>query len=277
MSDYDDAVAGFRRIRPPYTDVRIKVTGKTANTGTSIDPTIGAQSGNLWVHGYPRGADVQVIIGPDINPHVADVRVLVGQNMAKQAVAFAPVVDQIATDQYGPGLIAITATPNMPTLGLIEGRAEASALGGLYVHVNSFYYQDGYWPGGLGTPSSFDPTYYDFDVSADVPLVTGYSRWVRIYFDPVTATFATVAGDVVFTGNNVWMLNEALVTDISIPTGTYPTGAVALTYGQTTLEAGRFASSRYFLGKEETELSDIMMSSDGFGMVTADGFYMLRT
>lgn len=277
-SDYQNAVDGLRSMRPTYAKRRQKVTGYLNTDGTlGADPTADAETGNLWVHGYPRGANVQVLIGPDINPYIPNVRVWVGENDAHQAVAFDVVVDKNAVRQWGTGLGAIAAPINVPTMALIEGRLQASELGGLYVHVNSFYYEDQFYSGGSGSPGSFDPTTYDFDLSADVPTVSGYACWVRVYFDPSDATLHSVAGADFFVNGNVWLMNEADIAAIALPAGVIPTGAVVLVNGQTDFNGAYFASSRDFLGKNAVELNDIMMSGDGFGMVTADGFYMLRT
>lgn len=277
-SDYEIAVAGFRSSRPQYTDPRIKVTGYLNTDGSlGANPTDDCVSGNLWVHGYPRGGNVQVLIGGDINPYVPNVRVWVGQNHARQAVAYANVIDRNAVDQWGPGLQGLDVPINTPTMALIEGRLQASTLGGLYVHVNSFYYEDQFFAGGAGTPGNFDATTYDFDLSADVPATVGYARWVRVYFDPADATLHSVAGSEIFVGGNVWLMDETQVGAIELPAGIYPTGAVALVYGQVDYNGAYFASSRDFISKNAVELNDIMMSSDGFGMVTADGFFMLRT
>lgn len=204
-------------------------------------------SGNLWVSGYPRGSSVQVLIGPDINPYVPNVRVWVGENHARQAVAYANVIDRNAVAQWGTGLAALTVPQNVPTMALVEGRLQSSELGGLYVHVNAFYYDDGFYAGGSGSPGNFDPTTYDFDLSADVPATAGYARWVRVYFDPADATFHSVVGAQTFVGGNVWLLDEADVTDIVIPAGVYPTGAVGLVYGQTDFNGAYFASARELL------------------------------
>lgn len=279
-SDYQDAVAGLRALRPQYSDPRIKVTGYLSPDGSMLpDPTTNAQSGNLWVHGYPRGANVQVLIGPDINPHVPNVRVWVGGNHAHQAVAFGVVVDRIAIQQFGPGLNSIAQPQNVPAMALVPGRAQPSqdVTRPMCVHVNGFDYDGGVFLGGAWIGGAFDSTVYDFDVSADVPATDGYSVWVRIWFDPSDATLHSLAGTPAYTGNDVWELDEAAIADILIPVRVYPTGAVGLTYGQTTLAGAYFASNRYLLGKAEIELSDIMMSSDGFPMMTADGFFMLRT
>lgn len=265
--DYQQAVAGLRAMRPQYTEDRIKVTGD----GVNDDPTTGAQAGNLWVRGYPRGAAVQVLIGPNINPHVKDVRVYVGQNHARQAVAHDVVVDKNATDQWGAGLPTLTQQANISTMALIPGRAQASDKGGLYVHVNGFDYDDGVFLGGTWSAGTFDPTTYDFDISADVPVTTGYSVWVRFWFDPSDATLHALAGTPIFTGNNPWMMDETAISNIPIPTGSYPTGAVVLTYGQTTLAGAYFASNRYFLGKREIEVDQILTGATGYVLVGATG------
>jgi hypothetical protein len=278
--DYKEAVAGLRAMRPPYFGDRIKVTGYLNIDGTLLpDPTTNAQSGNLWVHGYPRGANVQVLIGPNIDPHVPNVRVWVGQNHAGQAVAHDVVVDKNAVAQFGPGLNSIAQPQNVPAMALIPGRPQPSedTACPMCVHVNGFDYDDGVFLGGTWSGGNFDPTTYDFDVSASVPVANGYSVWVRIWFDPITATLHHLAGTPVYTGNNPWVMDEQAIPNISIPDGVYPTGAVVLTYGQTTLAGGYFATNRYLLGKTEIELNDVMMSADGFPMVSADGFFMLSS
>lgn len=262
-SDYKDAVDGLRALRPTYTARRQKVTGYLNTDGTvNPDPTTDAVVGNLWVHGYPRGAPVQVLIGPNINPHVPNARVWVGQNDARQAVAFDVVVDKNAIQQWGPGLGAIAPQLNIPAMALIPGRAQVSELGGLFVHVNGFDYDGGFFAGGVWAGGSFDATAYDFDVSADVPSTDGYSVWVSVYFDPADTALHSVAGTPIYTGNNVWTLDEATIADIPIPAGCYPTGAVGLTFGQSSLAGAYFASNRYFLGRTDLEPIGWRMTHD---------------
>lgn len=252
-NDFQQAVAGLRSMRPTYADDRIKVTGYLNDDGTWLpDPTTNALPGNLWVHGYPRGANVQVLIGPNINPHVPNVRVLVGQNQARQAVAHDVVVDKNSVAQFGPGLNSIAQPQNVAAMAFIPGRAQASqdASCPMCVHINGFDYDDGVFLGGTWAAGNFDSTTYDFDVSADVPTTDGQSVWVRFYFNPADATLHSVAGVPVFTGNNPWVMQESDLPLIDLPDGVYPTGAVVLTYGQTTLAGAYFASSRYLLGLE---------------------------
>lgn len=247
-NDFQQAVAGLRAMRPPYADDRIKVTGYLNTDGTTnADPTTNAQEGYLWVHGYTRGANVQVLIGPNINPHVPNVRVWVGQNHARQAVAHDVVVDKNAVDQYGSGLNSIAQPQNVVAMALVPGRAQPSSKGGLYVHIDGFDYDDGVFLGGTWAGGNFDPTTYDFDISASVPAVNGFSVWVRNWFDPSDATLHHLAGTPVYTGNNPWVMQETDVPRVPVPTGCYPCGAEVLTYGQTTLSGGYFASNRYFL------------------------------
>ncbi len=271
-NDYNDAVAGLRAMRPQYSDSRIKVTGYLNTDGsTNADPTSDAQAGNLWVHGYPRGANVQVLIGPEINPHVPNVRVWVGQNQAHQAVAYGVVVDKNAVAQWGPGLPTITQQVNVPAMGLLFGRAQASedASCPMCVHVNGFDYDDGVFLGGAWAGGNFDPTTYDFDMSADVPATPGYSVWDRIWFDPSDATLHHLAGTPVYTGGNPWVMQEADIPLIPIPAGVYPTGAVVLTYGQTTLAGAYFASNRYLLGRVGGADFDLILT-DSNGDVLSD-------
>lgn len=279
--DFDEAAGIARANRPSYTDIRIKVTGwLDPVTGVvEDDPTARAIAGNMYVHGYPRGGNVQVLVGSLVNPYVANARVKVGQNEAGQAVAFEPVVDRNSVNQWGTGLTGLAQPINVPTMGLLEGRLQASELGGLYVHVNAFYYEGGYWQGGtVIAANTLDPTTYDFDVAADVPVTDGFSVWVRVYFDPVTAALHSVAGTPTYTGNNPWLLLETDIPSILIPAGVYPTGAVALSYGQVDFSPGRFASVRLLIspdGVTQTDWNRIVVDADGAVVTDADGYVVI--
>lgn len=254
QTDEQDAITGLRALRPEFINRRMKVTGYLNTDGSLLAPNINARDGYMWVHGYPRGANVQVLVGANINPYAAGARVWVGENHAKQAVAYAPVVDRNSTQQWGTGLPGLATPVNVPTLAVIEGRLQSSELGGMYVHVNPFTYASGYWAGGTWSAGTLTATTYDFDVTSYTPTTNGNVRWVRVWFDP-TATAATalhaVAGAEVYQNNNVWLLDEALIGAIAIPAGMYAVGAVALYYGQTDLAGGRFASAREILNAHD--------------------------
>lgn len=241
MSDFDDAVAGLRAQRPQFTDPRIKVTGYRFPDGTvGNDPTEGAQPGYLWVYGYPRpGANTQVIAGTRVNPRVPNVKVWVGQNHAKQAVAFDVVTDENAIRQFG-GAVGAASTPLIPIEqwtqpvpgGLIGGgRLLPSTLGGLNVFIEGLV--------GFGWDGN------DLPVDAgDIPPNPNEHGWAVWYLPPYSGT-PVVPDYLLTTPVTVSSINFLLVSDaynLALPAGATRLAAVSLSYGQSIISG---ATSRF--------------------------------
>lgn len=241
MTDFDDAVAGLRAQRPQFTDPRIKVTGYRFPDGTvSNDPTEGAQSGYLWVYGYPRpGANTQVIAGTRVNPRVPNVKVWVGQNHAKQAVAFDVVTDENAIRQFG-GAVGAASTPLIPIEQWTQpvpgsliggGRLLPSALGGLNVFIEGLV--------GFGWDGN------DLPIDAgDIPPNPNEHGWAVWYLPPYSGT-PVVPEYLLTTPVTVSSVNFLLVSDaynLVLPAGATRLAAVSLSYGQITISG---ANSRF--------------------------------
>lgn len=234
MSHFDDAVAEMRKLRPAYLDKRIKITGFLSPDGSvSVDPTTGAQPGYLWVRGYPRGANVQVLAGTDINPHIPNVRVWVGENEAKQAVAYALVIDKSAVDQFGAALGSVATNP-VPVAQAIQPVPSSLVSGGRVLLLNSpapgqKVWVEGYLP-ALWTDASvaIDP--------ADYPTNPNELRWAVFYF-PQILPGQTSTPVYALTPPEVWANLDSLpvseATALLLPNDALRLGAVSLAYGQT--------------------------------------------
>jgi hypothetical protein len=188
-----------------------------------------------------------------------------------------------STPRFGEGVGARTIPPgaqetvawSIPALGLTEGRLSASIRGGLYVHTDSFTYDGGYFVGGGMSviTGQFDPTVYDESIEDYLPEEAGQVRWVGRYFDPSSGSFHFSASTPRIRPS-VNHLDEADIGEFYIPGGCYPLGAVATSYGMTTLQGGRFTSWRLHVGKKEVRVDQIMTDGRGLPMTDGRGFLM---
>lgn len=289
MSIFDDAVRQARTNRPTYINRRMKVSGYVdpATGETRDDPTQGARAGYMWVHGYPRGANTQVIAGTGLNPYLKDQRVWVGENTSGETVAFEPVIDQNAIAQFGSVIAALNqpsgADELLPRsilgLGFTPGRVEASQLGGLYLHVRDFWYQGTFYHGDELDPAEGLPTLNDFDISGDITAASGESQWVIVYFDPDVGAPQVVVNDPIF--GEPSSLYETVIDTSLVPNGVYLLGAVAVSGDQTEIVGtSTFADPRDHLAPKGTTDADwnrIMTDADYNVMVDADGNVMVSS
>lgn len=241
--DFDDAVSGLRELRPEYAKRRIMVTGYVIDpvtNATEPDPTSRAQPGHLYVHGYPRGANVQVLAGTRINPRVPNVLVKVGENDANQAVAYDAVIDEKAVAQWGAGLPAITTNPTPIDTATQETPLSLSGGGrvlpvntpspGQFVFVEAF--DEAGWAGGNIAVAS-----------ADFPTNPNEFRFAVFRF-PLAGRFS-----------GTYMPTYALTTDATSPTVTQFVTQHTADAATLLLDAGDIRAGIVTLANGQTDLT----------------------
>lgn len=195
-------------------------SGRRTTTGITLD---GAATGKCWVRaeetsreetqvwGYAARVNLPVYVGPNI---AGELEI---KTVDQHAAAFT------AGDGAAAAILPPITPENNPNL-LIggrqfrPGRMRTSALGGLYVYVEPFHYDGGYWPGG--------------DFLMTVPSTASMQAWCAVALN--------VAGDalVQFTGTEYalpYLLTEVELGNLTVTPGYIPVGAVVLQNGQTTI------------------------------------------
>lgn len=129
-------------------------------------------------------------------------------------------------------------------VGPSPGQVSASSLGGLFIHIGSFWYDDQFYNGDALNPFTGLPTLHDIDLTGYTPTVSGYSQWVVLWFDPADATIHKAANTALLV--SVGSLMETSIDLSVVPSGCYVLGAVGLAYGQTVIDgSSRIADTRF--------------------------------
>lgn len=195
-----------------------------------------------------------------INPHPRDAAIAYGDKVSQAAVPphsgaiGAGNDDYIDVQRFTPGLV--TASPD----------------GGMFVRIYAFRYE------GVYVPTQ------DWEIpSGSIPSVSGETRLTLISYNPTLDDFEVDDGTTSLILTTFYTQSD--IDAITVATGSVPLAAVTLYEGMTTLLVAsvRILDAREFLdaigdaGSSGDIIFDIMMSADGFPMVDADGYFMLRS
>lgn len=203
-----------------YAGGRYMYTGRLTATGVTLD---GAAINKVWVRAEEDSREETQVWG---SAQRINLRVWVQPNAAGELMITEP--DYSASAYSGQEGVAGSLMPaitpeNNPNL-LIggrqfkPGRMRVSTLGGLYVYVEPFHYDGGYWPGG--------------DFLMTVPGTALMQAWCGVAMNPADDTLYQ------FTGTEYalpYLMTEVELGDLTVTPGYIPVGAVVLQNGQTTI------------------------------------------
>ena len=220
-------------------------SGRRTTTGITLD---GAATGKCWVRaeetsreetqvwGYAARVNLPVYVGPNI---AGELEI---KTVDQHAAAFT------AGDGAAAAILPPITPENNPNL-LIggrqfrPGRMRTSALGGLYVYVEPFHYDGGYWPGG--------------DFLMTVPGTASMQAWCAVAMNPADDTLYQ------FTGTEYalpYLLTEVELGNLTVTPGYIPVGAVVLYNGQTTITgAERWADFHYHFAQAGSAISGMVI------------------
>lgn len=278
----------FERNRRFFQSIRLDnrrtmLTGKVQEDGSVT--LAGAPTNKTWVRdtgdsrrsvpawGNIPTANVPVIV--DINPE-GELEI-VGVNWTVGNPMFGGALQGVAA----PAIQGDVQALNVSAQNITIGRLQPSGAGGLNVQAVGFHTPDGFWRGGTVSATAqggLDQTGNDLDLASNVPGTADQVRWVRVYYDPSSGALAAANGTAAV--QTVSDLDEADIEAIAIPAGTYPVGAVALSYGQTDFDTAsqvRFAPARYFLSPEGHLLTgDAVTRTLASGVLTVGAESLVR-
>jgi hypothetical protein len=207
-------------IAAPYRDWRKMYAGRKTSTGITL---AGADTGKCWVRAEEDSREETQVWGSITRINLP---VWVGPNVTGELEVKA--VEQteaaLTAGAYAAGSLIPPQTPDNNDNLLIggrqfkPGRMRMSDLGGLYVYVEPFHYDGGWWPGG--------------DIELTPTATADQQAWVAVALNPVDGALYEFAGadnplPVVMTENDLGA--------IAITAGYIPVGAVVLYEGQTTI------------------------------------------
>lgn len=224
-----------RKLRTARTGgARKMYTGKLLPDG---NVTLDGGVNKVWVRASEQSREAIPVWGTVLRPHVP-VWVKNGPN---GKYIDSPVYEE-GTVKFGaalsglvnPTVVGDVTGISIGGLGFKPGRLSRSALGGLYIHVDAFHFDGGYWRGGEPDQTvngGLNQTAHDVDLAGYVPATPYAARWVRGYLDPVDGSLHFIAGASVDGG--ISNLDEAGIIAIPLPYAVTPLGAAALENGMT--------------------------------------------
>jgi hypothetical protein len=207
-------------IAAPYKDWRKMYAGRKTDTGITLD---GADTGKVWVRAEEDSREETQVWGSITRINLP---VWVGPNITGEleVKAVEQVEAALTAGAYAAGSLIPPQTPENNDNLIIggrqfrPGRMRLSDLGGLYVYVEPFHYDGGWWPGG-----SLELT----------PTATADSQaWVAVALNPADGTLYEFAGA---DFSLPVVMSETDLGTIAITAGYVPVGAVVLYEGQTTI------------------------------------------
>lgn len=240
MATKDEVVARLRDkiAKGQYVGWRRMFTGRLlANNVVSL---AGARPGYVWVRTNLTSRDetqvrvgvfgvsrvnIPVMVGPDLNGNLE----LKGLNTDEAVMTMG---GNVAASL----LPAITPDTNQNVIiggrQFRPGKMRPSEVGGLFVWIEPFHYDGGYWPGG------------HFEMTP--PSTTDLQAWCLLALDPSDGSIYQFTGTEYET--TIPML-EGEVSVISVTSGYIPLEAVVLHEGQTVITGGeRWADARLHIG-----------------------------
>lgn len=246
--------------RAQFNDWARMYTGRRTSTGITLS---GADAGRVWVRADENSREETQVWG---SASRINLPVWVGPNVAGE-LEIKTLEQTEAALTAGPGAAASLLPPitpeNNPNL-LIggrqfrPGRMRTSALGGLYVYVEPFHYDGGYWPGG--------------DFLMTVPSTASMQAWCAVAMNPADDTLYQ------FTGTEYalpYLLTEVELGNLTVTPGYIPVGAVVLYNGQTEITgAESWADFHYHFaqaGGDITGLVSLTPDSDTRNTVQPSG------
>lgn len=207
-------------IAAPYRDWRKMYAGRKTDTGITL---AGADTGKCWVRAEEDSREETQVWG---NVNRVNLPVWVGPNITGELEikSLEQTEAALTAGAFAAGSLLPPITPDNNANLLIggrqfkPGRMRLSDLGGLYVYVEPFHYDGGWWPGGS---LELTPT-----------ATSGQQGWVAVALNPADGALYEFAG-ADFPPTVVMSEND--LGTIAITAGYVPVGAVVLQNGQTTI------------------------------------------
>jgi hypothetical protein len=207
-------------ISAPYRDWRKMYAGRKTGTGITL---AGADTGKAWVRAEEDSREETQVWGTVTRPNLP---VWVGPNVTGELEIKALEQSEAAltAGAFAAGSLMPPITPDNNQSLLIggrqfkPGRMRLSDMGGLYVYVEPFHYDGGWWPGG--------------SVELTPTATSGQQGWVAVALNPADGALYEFAG-ADFPPTVVMSEND--IGTIAITAGYVPVGAVVLQEGQTAI------------------------------------------
>jgi hypothetical protein len=240
MAD-DPLVKLFRGIRSSTTHTNIGEAQTCTRAGNTAvgNPRTGALSGKLWVKKIGNHAPIQANINASVNDSAVGAWVFVGENIQTKELDVIGINWSKNVRSFGAGVAAALSLPRVPgqyAQSEVIGRAFApgnmspSEAGGLNVYIKPFHYDDDWWAGG------------NFELTP--PATSDKKAWCAVFIDSATNTAVQILGD--DHGLADTMTEAQIASEINVPDGYIPVGAVVLRNGQTSVTTSdTFADFRY--------------------------------
>src|SRR5574343_848241 len=232
-------------MRGQFTDWRKMYTGRRTSTGITL---AGADTGKTWVRAEEDSREETQVWG---SASRVNLPVWVGPNIAGELELKTLEQTEAAMTAGAAAAASLlpTITPeNSPNI-LIDGRQfrpgrlRLSDLGGLYVYVEPFQYDGGYWPGG--------------NLALTPPGTANQQAWCVVAFDPATGTLSQ------FTGAEYALpvlLGGSELAQVNITAGYIPLGGVVLQNGQTAITGAEvWGDLRYHFAQAGGDISGVVL------------------
>lgn len=229
--------------RGQFTDWRKMYTGRRTSTGITL---AGADTGKTWVRAEEDSREETQVWG---SASRINLPVWVGPNIAGELELKTLEQTEAAMTAGAAAAASLlpTITPeNSPNI-LIDGRQfrpgrlRLSDLGGLYVYVEPFQYDGGYWPGG--------------NLALTPPGTANQQAWCVVAFDPATGTLSQ------FTGAEYALpvlLGGSELAQVNITAGYIPLGGVVLQNGQTAITGAEvWGDLRYHFAQAGSDIAGV--------------------
>lgn len=207
-------------LRARFAGWTVMLTGRRTATGYTL---AGSDTGYVWVRSTSDSWEQTQVRG---DAQKANVPVWVGPNADGQ-LQIMDIKRDMAAFSLGAGASGAIMPPITPeTVARLvfdanqirPGRMRLSALGGLRVYIEPFFYPGGYWPGG--------------DVTLTVPAAAGMQSWVGVALNTTSGLMEQLNGaDSPLTVT----LDVGELSLIAVPDGYIPLEALVLKYGQTVI------------------------------------------
>lgn len=255
----------------PYRERDWALTGRLNPDGTvDNDTTADLPDLHMWVRPRGRG-QTSALIAPGMYDYYADYDrlITVGYNAKGEFVAIEPLTSEQNAALVGNTPITGEKRNTPLPLRLLEGLRvlpprDTHPSGECWAFLEA--YPPLGWLGG------------DVNVTAGIPASAGEFGWTSIYLnEDGTAGIHVHPAEVKPDMTRLLFQPDMLIDQL--PYNVIPAGAVSLFNGQTecTRTNTRYEDFRLLFNKKQVDVSQIMMSADGFGMVSADGYYMVST
>ena len=234
-------------MRGQFTDWRKMYTGRRTSTGITL---AGADTGKTWVRAEEDSREETQVWG---SASRINLPVWVGPNIAGELELKTLEQTEAAMTAGAAAAASLlpTITPeNSPNI-LIDGRQfrpgrlRLSDLGGLYVYVEPFQYDGGYWPGG--------------NLALTPPGTANQQAWCVVAFDPATGTLSQ------FTGAEYALpvlLGGSELAQVNITAGYIPLGGVVLQNGQTAITGAEvWGDLRYHFAQAGSDIAGMVSTA----------------